>query len=152
MNKLWNFKGFILAFEMTFFICFFSGIFWNMRLERSNYPHLYNEKSWYYLNRGLPVPWSGVSLAGRSVDFPIIKAPFIEKSGSFDDPTKFNKIIALNVFIPLFTILFLISYIFMFIFGRASNENKSLNKIVYPAIFILFFFCIFIYFFWFPRI
>lgn len=146
--RFFNIKGAILAFEIAFIICFFSGIFWNGGgLARQE--GVFNQNSWYYINRGVPWPWAGVSVIDKSVNFPIIKAPLIKKDLNGNN---YNKIIDLSVFLPLFIILFLISYCFTYIFGKASSENKGMNILLVPILFMFFFFGILIYFFWFPRL
>lgn len=146
-RKLWRFKASILAFEMTFIICFFTGIFWSrISLE------VYNNDSWYYINRGIPFSWAGTSLLNKKVDFPVIKAPFLVVKDSFIDNIDHAKIINLGVFIPLFIVYFTVFYIPSFIMTKAAGENKQWNFILYPMYGVMLIGCILVYFFWFPRI
>jgi hypothetical protein len=141
----WDLRAFILSFEMAFVFCFFIGIFWNppVRME------VFNERSWYYINRGYPISWAGVSKPNRTVNFPIIRAPFLTNEISQD---KYDKIIDLRVFIPLFIAILLGSYVIAFIFSYFAKKNKFINLILVSNIVILIFISIYSYFFWFPRI
>lgn len=152
LKKFWDLKSVILAFEVAFIFCFFVGIFHNRSAKQSNYSQVFNERSWYYINRGLTIPWSGVSLENKLVDFPIIKAPFLVIKDPWFGIKKFNKIIDLGIITPLFVTLFLISYIFVFFFRKAFDENKNLNKILISIIIVFIPISIFLYFVWFPRI
>lgn len=144
-KKFWNLKAFILAFQIAFIFCFFIGIFWNhpVRVE------VFNENSWYYINRGYPISWAGVSKPFLSVDPPIIKAPFLT-SEIYGDT--YDKIIDLSIFLPLFLGVLLVAYPITFVFSKAAEENKSFNIILVPSFILLALGCIFFYFFWFPRI
>lgn len=146
-GKFINLKGIILAFGIAFIFCFFTGIFWNYK---QNYQE-FNEKHWFYINRGIRVPWNGVSAVDRSVEFPFIKMPFTESKAPLID-AKVVKVIDLSRFIPLFLTVFLICYIFTFFIGKVADENKKLNILLFPIYMILFIGCLFFYFFWFPRV
>ena len=154
IKKFWNLKAAILAFEIAFIFCFFTGTFhnpgknlgWHSRIE------VFNEQSWYYINRGLfPTSWAGVSWIEKTIDFPIIKMPFLTRKEYYSGK-EFNKIVDLGVFTQLFLTVLVIAYLIAFPFGKAVQENKSLNYIFIPATIILFFLCIFIYFFIFRTI
>lgn len=147
LKKILNLKAGVLAFEISFIFCFFIGIFWNPPITNE----LFDQNHRFYINRGYPVAWAGISAVDKSVEFPIIKMPFLTKELNIDG-SKWTKIIDLRIFIPLFLTSFLISYILTFIFAKASEENKAFNIIIVPAYFILLVICIFVYFFWFPRI
>ncbi len=153
-KKLLNLRAIILAFEIAFIFCFFTGTFhnpgknlgWHSRIE------VFNEKSWYYINRGVfPTSWAGVSWTEKSIELPIVKMPFLTRKEYYSGK-EFNKIIDLEIFLKLFSVTFLISYIFALPFGKAVGENKTLNYIFIPVIIVLFFLCIFIYFFIFSTI
>lgn len=146
-KKILNFKAGILAFEISFILCFFIGIFWNPPITTE----LFDQNRRFYINRGYPIAWAGVSAADKAVEFPIIKLPFLTETMS-EDGSKWTKIIDFRIFFPLFITIFLISYVFTFIFVKASEENKAFNIILVPAYFILLTICISVYFFWFPRI
>lgn len=144
-KKLWDLKAFILALQISFIFCFFIGIFWNhpVRVE------VFNENSRYYINRGYPISWAGVSKPSLPVDFPIIKAPFLISQIEGDS---YAKIIDLSIFLPLFLAVLLIAYPITFVFSKASDDNKALNIILIPSYIFLTLVCIFFYFYWFPRI
>ena len=136
-----------MALEISFIFCFFMGVFWNPPITVEKY----DQKHQYYINRGYPKAWAGVSASDKDVEFPIIRAPFIISREPFEGK-EFNKIIDLRIFLPLFITVFLVVYMFAFFFGKASDENRSLNVILIPIYLILFLACIFFYFFWFPRL
>lgn len=146
-KRLLNFKATLLALEIAFIFCFFVGIFWNPPITTE----LFDSHHRFYINRGYPTAWAGVSAIDKTVKFPIIKAPFLVRE-IWEDRSKWAKIIDLRIFIPLFLITFLISYLPSFIIVKAVEENKSLNFILIPLYFVLFLACIFLYVFWFPRI
>jgi len=151
-HTFWNFKTCILSFQIAFILCFFLGIFWNLEGNpHSIKTQVYNQNHRYYINRGLPIPWAGISASDKSVGFPIVKAPFITKTLS-EDGSRWNKVINLKVFIPLFSFLFLISYITLFLFNKILGKNFKAFGIFTLAASILFLVSIFTYFFWFPRI
>lgn len=145
LKKFWNLKAVILAFLIAFAFCFFMGIFSNSKGIKPTF----TVNRWFYISRGFPVAWAGVTKPDLEVDFPIIKAPFLISEIKGD---KYNKIINLSVFAPLFLSVLLIVYPFAFIISKASDENKSLNIFLVPIYFFLTIVCIFFYFFWFPRI
>ena len=147
LKKIFNLKAAILAFEISFILCFFISIFFNSSITIEKFDQKYH----YYVNRGYPKAWAGVSALNKDVEFPIVKAPFITSRESFEGK-EFNKIIDLRIFLPLFISVFLVVYPFAFFFGKASDENRSLNIILVPTYLILFLGCIFVYFFWFPRL
>lgn len=147
LKKILNLKAGILAFEISFIFCFFIGIFWNPPIATE----LFDQNHKFYINRGYPTAWAGVSAADRKVEIPIIKMPFLTRELVFDG-SKWTKIIDLRIFAPLFIKTFLISYAFTFIFVKASEENKAFNIALIPAYYILLTICTFVYFFWFPRI
>ena len=135
-------KSAVLGFQLSFIICFFLGIFWH-------YPHLvqeFTQTRWYYLNRGGPLLWSGISMLNRSVPFPIVTMPFLT---IHFDGIEHVKIIDLRIFLPFFLILFgLFSFISYKIILLLEKRDKVLIKI-YVVLTIL---CLLVYFFWFPRI
>lgn len=145
LKKFWNLRAFILAFQIAFVFCFFIGIFWNhpVRVE------VFNDNRWYYLNRGYPVSWAGVSKPSLSVDFSVIKAPFLT-NGIYGDT--YDKIIDLSIFIPFFLAILFLTYPIGFVLSKAAEENKSFNIVLIPVLIVLTLGCIFFYFFWFTRI
>lgn len=147
LKKILNLRAGILAFEISFIFCFFIGIFWNPPIVTE----LSDQNHRFYLNRGYPMAWAGVSAADKKVEFPIIKMPFLTRELVFDG-SKWTKIIDLRIFVPLFIKIFLISYALTFIFVKAGEENQAFNIVLIPAYYILLAICIFMYFFWFPRI
>lgn len=146
-KNLFNFKALLLALEIALAICFFSGIFWNPPITEE----VFDSNHRYYLNRGYPKAWAGVSAIDKTVEFPIMKAPFLIRELG-EDGSKWTKIIDLRIFLPLLLIVFLVAYLPSFLIAKASEENKSLNFILIPSYFIFLLACIFFYFFWFPRI
>ncbi len=113
----------------------------------SPFTEKYDNNYYFYINRGYPTPWSGVSAINKELEFPIIKAPFLVTYYS-----NYVKIINLKVFIPLFIKTMLISYIFSFFFIKAIEGKKYIKFILIPIYFILFVVSIFTYFIWFPRV
>lgn len=148
-KKFWDIKAFVLAFEVAFAFCFFLGIFWHYPTRSEEL----NQNRWHYINRGYPISWAGVTKSSLPVDFPLIKAPFLERQ-IFGD--SYTKIIDLSIFFPLFLVVFLTIYSFTFIISKAAKENENLKVFLMPfylfltAVFTVA--CIFFYFFWFPRI
>jgi len=138
--KIWNLKAFILAFQVAFTVCFFIGIF-----SKSVRISLFNDTHWYYINRGYPISWAGVSRVDRIVDFPIIKAPLLAQG-------TFVKIIDLSIFTPFIFSMQLLFYPIELIWVRATAENKSLSFFINSSFVLLTLTCIFFYFFWFTRI
>lgn len=141
LRKLLNLKTTLLALEITFIFCFFIGMFWNPPVTTK----LYDQNHHFYINRGYPVAWAGVSAADKTVEFPIVKASFLTMK--LPDGSKWTKIIDLRIFFPLFITVFLISYILSFFFVKASKKNKNLNIILIPISLTLLLECIFFYFF-----
>lgn len=113
----------------------------------SPFTELYDNSHYFYINRGYPTPWSGVSGINKVVDFQIIKAPFL-----ITYYPNYVKIIDLGIFIPLFIKTLLISYIFSFFFVKVIERKKYVKLILIPTYLVLLFACIFFYFIWFPRI
>jgi hypothetical protein len=146
VKKFFIIKAFLVSLIVSISFCFFSGIFWN---SSKPYKAEFNQNHWYYLNRGIPKIWSGVSKSNSSVNLPLVKAPFLESNLEGE---KYNKIIDLSVFIPLVLIVILLVYPFSFIIVKASEENKDLNFFIIPAYVFLGLLLVFLYYFWFPRI
>ena len=138
-----NTKVFVLALQAAFIICFFSGIFWHhpVRIQ------VFDQDSWYYINRGYPVSWAGVSNPSFPVDFPVVKALFLMREV---DGGRYEKVIDLGVFLPLFLVVLLMVYPITLAFFKAV-ENNRLSSRVFVLSFVLFTLgCIFSYFIWFP--
>lgn len=146
-KTLLNFKAGALAFGISFVFCFFIGIFWNPPITTQ----VYDQNHRFYINRGYPAAWAGVSQANKSVELPFIKAPFLTRKLWIDD-SSWVKVIDLRVFTPLFAAAFIIAYLVAFPFAKASEENKSFNIILIPSYILVFLLSVFVYFFWFPRI
>jgi len=146
LKRFLNSKTLFIALETAFIFCFFTGIFWNPPIIIKQYD--YNHR--FYINRGYPVAWAGVSSIDKEVEFPIIKAPFLARD--LFDNSRWVKIIDLRVFAPLFTGLFLISYILLFFVTEIIERSRYKNTILIPIYFILSLACVFFYYFWFPRI
>ena len=141
IKNFFNLKVFVLAFLVSFIFCFFIGIFWNHNIK--------NKNGEYYINRGYPVAWAGVTTNKIKVNFPIVKAPFILKS---NEPNAYVKIIDLGVFVPLFMGMFIINYPVQFVIYKAVKENNKLIGILRLYFGLLLIGCGYFYFFWFPRI
>lgn len=150
-RKLLSLKASILAFEIAFIFCFFIGIFWNTSTASSKIVETYDENHRFYINRGYPIAWAGTSALDKKVDFPIIKVPFVTRILR-DDGSKWNKIIDLKVFLPLFASVFLISYIFTFLFINTIKKSRYLKYILFPIYTVLLLLGIFVYFVWFPHV
>ena len=144
-QKLWNSKIFILAFQIAFAFCFFIGIFWHnpVRIEVSN------NKSWYYINRGYPISWSGVSRTERLVNLPIVKAPFLVQEL---EGTEYVKIIDLTILLPFFLMMTAAAYYFLNSFFKDVINNKKSNRVFIISCLLLILMDYFFYFHWFPRI
>lgn len=141
-KKFWNLKAFVVAFQISFIFCFFIGIFNN---SINTAPTIYKNR-WFWINRGYPVAWSGVTLPKLSVDFPLIKAPFLTREGD-----SWAKIIDLKIFLPLFIAVLVVAYPFIFVSFKAEENNESFNLILISGYILLTFACIYFYVFWFPR-
>lgn len=137
-RKFWNIKAFIIAFQISFIFCFFIGIFNN---SMNTAPTIMKNK-WFWINRGYPVAWSGVTLPNLSVDFPLIKAPLLTREGDY-----WAKIIDLRIFLPLFLTVLAIAYCVIFVFFKIVEENKFFRTILIPIYVLLTLGCIFFYFF-----
>lgn len=147
VRKIWNIKAAILAFEIAFFFCFFLGIFVNSGKE-SSWIERYEGQYHYYINRGYPIPWAGISASDKRVDLPVVKAPFVTYSRA-----KIYKIIDLSIFLPFFVVSFLFFYCLpSYIFARATDENKKLMPFLYGCYAFFFILGIFVYYFLFPRV
>lgn len=145
IKRFLNLGTFILAFQLAFASCFLLGIFWNSNTRSE----AFNDSRWYYINRGSPAPWAGISKLSLPVDFPIVKAPFLMSEINGD---KFVKIIDLSIFFPLFLKVLLVSYVFAYAFFKAVEKNKDLRKITIYSYTSLVLIDIFSYFFWFSKI
>src|SRR5450759_4365256 len=108
-REFWNLKVFIIAFQISFIFCFFIGIFVNSL----NVTPTFLKNKWFYINRGYPVPWAGVTKPNLSVDFPLIKAPFLTKEGDY-----WAKIIDLKIFLPVFLTVLAVAYFVTFVFFK----------------------------------
>lgn len=147
LKHLFQAHAAILALIISLTIVFFVGCFANPPV---NMDASFSGKYWYYINRGYPLAWAGVSLAGTKIDFPLVKMPFL----SADDGrgTALVKIIDLSGFMPIFLGVFLISYIPSFILAKAVDENKNLLPFLIGLDIFITAIGIFIYFSWFSRI
>jgi len=150
IKNYFNFKIFVLAFQMAFIFCFFIGIFWHSPVRIA----VYNENSHYYINRGFPISWAGISDLFLKVNFPIIKAPFLAIK---DEGKNLVKVIDLSVFLSLFLSVFLVNYIiffilYFFIFSKDKDKDKIAKIVLAPVYIFLTLVCIFFYFYWFPQV
>lgn len=145
MTRVFDYRAFGLAVIIAFSITFFLGIFYNPPIKIAKY----TGSSWYYVNRGYPIAWAGVSKNGMVVDFPVVKAPLLtnERYGDI-----YEKVIDLRIFIPLFAVLLIPGYAISRIISKAVKENRRLLvfQVICYAVFTLA--AIYSYFFWFPRI
>lgn len=146
-KKLLNLKAVVLALSVAIAYCLFTGICWN---GTKPYKSEFNQSHWYYLSRGGPQAWSGVSLESLNVPFPIIKAPFLVYGG------KFRKIIDLGRLAPVLLTVFLIAYVFSFLIIKGTKKIIKKSEILYliyiPLQLFLLMASIYLYFNWFPRI
>jgi hypothetical protein len=143
-QNFWNIHVFVLAFLITFIFSFFIGIFVSpVRIQ------VFGEDQWYYINRGYPTSWAGVSKVHLPVEPPIVKAPFISAEIMGDT---YHKIIDLRVFLPFFLAVLLFAYPLTFAVYKFIEESRYSHivlKVLYVGLTLA---CIFFYFFWFPRI
>jgi hypothetical protein len=99
-KRFWNLKIFVLAIQLAFILCFFTGIFWSSSgIYNSARNEVYDTYHWLYINRGLPTAWAGVSMTDKIVEFPIVKAPFLTQKTS-EGTSVWSKIIDLKIFVP----------------------------------------------------
>src|SRR3989338_9957788 len=154
-NKL-DIKTFVLAIEVSFFFCFFLSIFYNRLLINQSYKYdlpLSREKGsaqrHFYINRGYPIAWAGVSAINKNVEFPLVKAPFIVSKLSIDG-SKWSKIIDLKVFIPTFMAMLVIFYRLLLPITKKINAIRHSFFLLAPIYLILLAACKFVYFSWFP--
>jgi len=88
-----------------------------------------------------------VSNPSFPVDFPVVKALFLMREV---DGGRYEKVIDLGVFLPLFLVVLLMVYPITLAFFKAV-ENNRLSSRVFVLSFVLFTLgCIFSYFIWFP--
>ena len=123
VRNLISVKAAILAFELAFVLCFFSGIFY---VFSSGFYSKHDLPHWYYVNRGLFISWAGVSLRDTAVELPLIKAPFILIKEDWVGG-EWNKVIDLGRFLPIFASIFILAYLVAYPLIRASDKNKSIN-------------------------
>lgn len=125
------FLSFILAFILVFFI----SIFWNpyFNTVQADATH------WFWINRGLIIPWSGFAAPNTVVELPFIRAPFVS-----------SKIIDLRVFTPIFSGVMTVFYLLLSVVTKRIPK-KLLLVIVIPLYVILIPIAIRIYLNWFPR-
>ena len=135
----------LLALELTFIICFFTGVFWNppIRVE------LFDPQHRYYINRGYPKSWAGVSRADKTVPIPFVKLPY---TGTWMDGVLWVKIIDLRVFVVLFAVVYGVAYFFAFQIATYKSKLKFLTTVKQLVLIALLLICIVIYTQWFPRI
>ena len=133
LNKLFNFQALVIAFEFAFVVCFFTSIFWNQNVINLN--------GAYYINRGVPIAWSGIMTPKVKIHFPVVVAPLIK----IKDGEHYVKIINLNVFGPEFVGILLIGYLGL---AKVVKKGKS-TKLIQASLLLM---SIYLYFFWFPRI
>lgn len=143
----------ISSFFITVCFTFFIGMFYNPPIITQ----LYDTNHRYYINRGYPIAWSGVTRSDMTVKYPLILAPFlpsmqsspsIVQSGKY----RYSKIIYLRIFLPLFIKLYLLVGLLIFPFVMVAQWNAVVRGmlIVFFALSILG--SIFSYFYLFPRI
>lgn len=140
-KKYFRWKLVVVAMELAFTGCFFIGIFSNSSLRMPTF----KKNQWFYINRGYPVAWAGVTKENFSVDFPLIKAPLIYRTIESEG---FNKIIDLRIFGFLYLIFLVASYPVVYFFYRAVMTERGLTVVTW----LLLLPCLLFYFLWFPRI
>jgi len=135
----------VIALEVTFIICFFTGTFWNppVRIE------LFDPLHRYYINRGYPKSWTGVSRDDKTVSLPFVKMPY---TGTWMDGVLWVKIIDMRVFVFLFIALFIVAYYAAYQLDRYYGRLKFMITIKHLLILALAVVAILIYIQWFPRI
>lgn len=141
-------KTTLLAFLLTWNLVFFLSIFLNFPYPRRQ---VHNQDYHYFIHRGYPIPWSGVSNANREVPTPLVKAPFIAKT-TYKDSQSYIKIIDLNIFSKTFFLTFVIILVLLSIIFRSASFGKSSSS-KYPLMVLsLLLLGTFLYFGWFPRL
>jgi len=144
INSLWSLQATLIALSLAVFITFATGIFMSsVRVQK------YTDTHWYYINRGVPTAWSGVSNPGSQVDFPIVKAPFISVTAHGE---RFDKIIDLQVFLPVFAIATLVSYVIAQFYFRVISASPLGRKLVIELFLFCLGFAALMYFLLFPRV
>lgn len=139
-----TFFSLLFAAQISFIIVFFFSIFFT-------YPprNIYTNHTWLYINRGLPVKWAGVSLQGKEVPFPIVIAPLNRQKIEVEN---WVKIIDLSVFLPFFLIVSVLFYIpLQYLLVRTVRLRWVRNVMICAAI-LLSLICLYLYYFWFPRV
>jgi hypothetical protein len=135
----------ILAFEITFIVCFFTGVFWNPPIRIEIFDPLHR----YYINRGYPKSWAGVSRADKIVPIPFVKLPY---TGTWMDGVLWVKIIDLRIFVVLFAAVFIVAYFFAYQIVKYDGRLKFMKTLQHLLVLALLFICIVVYTQWFPRI
>lgn len=133
----------IFSFQLAFIITFFLGIFWN-----NTRIHSFNDREWFYINRGLPISWSGVGKPGYKTQSSIIQAPFLEYELY---GTRYVKVIDLSIFFPEFAFMYMISYPCMIILVRFYAKTYIYSILTFITFGIFAIGMLFFYFQWFPR-
>jgi len=132
---------------LSLLFCFFIGIFWNPRITTIQR----DAERMLYINRGYPKAWAGVSLQGKQVEFPLVKAPFLPGK-TLENGVTWVKVVDLRFFALLFIPTFLGSLVFQFILIKAYGENSRMVVFLLPLHILVAAGLVFFYFFWFPRI
>lgn len=132
---------FVTSFLMSLVFLFFTSIFWNPYFNTSKF----DADHWFWVNRGLIVPWSGVTALDKIVDFPYIKIPIHAK-----------KIIDLRIFIPtlfIFTIIIFMALTnFLKLFFKKIFNIKYFIYFLFVIDFAFIMQIIFLYLNWFSRL
>ena len=141
----WSWKIATVVVLLSLILCFFLGSFANAPFAHNNF----NERSWYYINRGYPVPFAGVSLASRPVDLPVMKLPFLVRTMGTDT---FDKVMDLRVFLPMLLITVVILYPLAFSVIKAFEGMKLYRVTFLPVLIVLILVLVWSYFSVFPLI
>lgn len=142
-----SFKAILVASLASLAVTLFIGCFAN---APSTMDQSFSGEYWYYLNRGYPSPWAGVSLASSVVRLPLVRLPFLSPNDGAG--TALVKILDLSKAMPLFLTFLFIAYIPSYIFDKATEENKQLNPFLTVVASMLVVANLFIYFFWFSGV
>ncbi|MDR0463157.1 MAG: hypothetical protein LBG64_02980 [Pseudomonadales bacterium] len=136
MKKIWNWKILILTIPLALTICFLAGAFMGTPI-RLIFP---NDNS-CFINRGIPIAYAGVCNPSLTIDFPIVRAPFIILDVLGDT---YYKIIDLSVLMPMFLVMLIPTYVTILYLKKKLeiNNNKNFALLIISSIIL----CILSYF------
>lgn len=117
-------SSFILSLSLSVFVFMLLGAPASGMRE----PQMQNGKHWYFLNRGWPAPWTGVTIESSGLGMPFVKIPGSTKTVG---ELRLVKIINLKSFVPFFAALTLFFWVLFSYFIRLSKSVLSFGVIFF---------------------